>query len=234
MPKYLNYLQKISNPRTFQRKYDYFKYNYGKLFFSKKNIGSVMEIGPGLGEFIFYLNSLGVDNIDVVDNDDDILGYIKSKFKIRKTFKSENIYNVEKDLDVYDVIVLTQVLEHIPRIQYRKFLTTLYDHLRGGGTLIITVPNMANPFTICERYTDLTHYNGFTDISLKELVDYCEFKTATAYVKGFNIPPYSLINLMRIVFQKLLHGIILASSIINGGSYSKFLTPNITLIVRKK
>ncbi len=52
-------------------------------------------------------------------------------------------------------------------------------------------------------------------------------------VKGYEIPPYSLINVIRIFFQKLLHFVILIMSMMNGGSYSKMLTPNITLIVRK-
>ena len=234
MSNYIDYLQKISTPSTFQRKRDYFKYNYENLIFSKKNhTKSILEIGPGLGEFILYLNSKDFKNIDIVDNDNSILVYNKSKFKISKAFLSESLVNIEKDLSTYDAIVLTQVLEHISKAQYKEFLTILYDHLNKNGILIITVPNMANPFTVCERYADLTHYNGFTDVSLKELLNYCELKKATAYVKNFSIPPYSVINVIRIFFQKITHGIILATSIANGGTYSKFLTPNITLIIRK-
>ena len=234
MSNYLNYLQNISTPRTFQRKCDYFRYNYGKIIFSKnKHANKILEIGPGLGEFISYLNSQEIENIDVVDNDDDILRYIKSKFKVNRIFKARRLPVIEKDLAMYDLIVSTQAIEHIPKTQYREFLTILYDHLNKNGLLIITVPNMGNPFTICERYADLTHHNGFTDISLKELANYCEFEKATVYVKGFAIPPYSVINLMRILFQKILHTLILFASIINGGTYSRFLTPNITLIIKK-
>jgi 2-polyprenyl-3-methyl-5-hydroxy-6-metoxy-1,4-benzoquinol methylase len=234
MSNYIDYLKKISSPQSFQRKHDYFKYNYEKLIFPKHNqTKSILEIGPGLGEFVSYLNSKGFNNIDIVDNDESILVYNKSKYKINTTFKANRLIAIEKDLSSYDAIVLTQVLEHIPKSQYKEFLTVLYDHLKNDGTIIITVPNMGNPFTTCELYADLTHQNGFTNISLIELVSTCKLKNVTASVRNFKIPPYSVTNLVRIVLQKLLHGIILISSIINGGTYSKFLTPNITLIIKK-
>ena len=234
MSDYLTYLQKISNPKTFKRKYDYFRYNYGKLLFSEKNnVESVLEIGPGLGEFIAYLNSRKIRNIDIIDNDENILNYNKSKFRINRTFQTSRLINIEKELSNYDAIVLTQVLEHIPKEQYKEFLTILFDHLNENGIIIITVPNMANPFTLCERYADLTHYNGFTDVSLKELVNYCNLKKAKAFVKNFDIPPYSMVNIIRGIIQNILHKLILLLSIANGGTYSKFLTPNITLIIKK-
>lgn len=209
------------------------RYNFGHYLLSKKETGTFLEIGPGLGHAIKFLNSKGVNKIDIVDNDDSILNYIKENFEINKLYKTDNIKEIDTQLDHYDVIIATQVFEHIPKEQYRSFLTTLYKHLNKNGYLIITVPNMANPFTLCERYGDITHTNGFTDNSLIELAAMSEIPVSSIMVRAYKIPPYSLLNIIRIFFQKILHLALLAMSIINAGSYSKLLTPNISLVIKK-
>lgn len=234
MSNYLEYLDKNYSKKTFFRKVDYIKYNFGKKVNHKKSGGiKVLEIGPGMGEFIKYLNDRGCDEIDIVDNDKSILQYIENNFKIRQTFLVNNILDIEGRLSMYDVIVATQVLEHIPVSEQLKFIGFLYKHLSPDGNIIITVPNMANPFTLYERYGDTTHETGFTDNSLKQICLNCSIPLSNIEIRGFQIPPYSILNLIRIFFQKMLHGTILLLSIINAGGYSKSLTPNITLVIKK-
>jgi hypothetical protein len=93
---------------------------------------------------------------------------------------------------------------------------------------------MGNPFTSFERYGDITHETSFTDSALKQLCMKCDIPVSMIKVDGFRIPPYSIINVLRIFFQKIFQGIILGLSIMNGGSYTTLLTPNITLVVTKK
>lgn len=233
MGTYLDYLNQISSKKTFLRKLDYIKYNFGKYILSNQSSGKFLEIGPGLGHSIKFLNSKGFSKIDIVDNDNSILSYIKEKFEINKFYKTSDIKEIDEQLDNYDVIIATQVFEHVPKDQYRSFLTTLYKHLNKNGYLIVTVPNMANPFTICERYGDITHTNGFTDNSLTEVAAMSEIPISSIKVKAYKIPPYSLLNIVRIFFQKILHLMLLAMSVVNAGSYSKLLTPNISLVIKK-
>ena len=233
MSTYLDYLNQISSKKTFSRKLDYVKYNFGSYILSRERADKVLEIGPGLGHTVKFLNSSGFISIDIVDNDDSILNYIKDKFEINKIFKTNDIKEIDNHLDHYDVIIATQVFEHIPKDQYKSFLTTLYKHLNKNGYLIITVPNMANPFTICERYGDITHTNGFTDNSLIELAAMSDIPRSSIKVKAYNIPAYNLLNIIRIFFQKTLHLMLLLMSIVNAGSYSKLLTPNISLVIKK-
>jgi SAM-dependent methyltransferase len=234
MSNYINYLQKISSPNTFKRKKDYFKYNYGRLLFgATSSLKTLLEIGPGLGEFVSYLNQNNFNYIDILDNDKSVIDYIKSKFKIRNAYFEQRPSAIKNSRDRYDAIIITQVFEHIPKEQYVEYLKSLYELLNVGGKIIITVPNLANPFTNCELYADLTHYNGFTDVSLGELASYCGLENSKSCVYLFNIPPYSLVNIFRIVLQKILHAIIYGLSIINGGTYSRYLTPNITLVIER-
>ncbi|MFA6518480.1 MAG: methyltransferase domain-containing protein [Candidatus Shapirobacteria bacterium] len=231
MDNYLKYLQKIQSSKNFRRKVDYIEYNFSK-YFNNNNI-SVLEIGPGLGEFIYYLNKLNINTIDIIDQDKYILKNIQQKYKVRQICCSDILTSViEKQ---YDIIFLLQVLEHIPKNNYQKLLNNLFKHLNKNGKIIITVPNGGNPFNIVERYSDLTHEILFTENSLKELPNYCNLPSNTiTEVQPYNIPTYSLINQTRIIFQKLTHLIILFTSISNGGVFSRILTPNISLIITKK
>jgi len=235
MSSYLDYLDKNYSKKTFSRKVDYIKYNFQKyLKFENIAEARILEIGSGLGENIKYLNDRGITTIDIVDNDQGVLNNIGKSFKIQRAIFCEQFDKLESLLDKYDAIIATQVMEHIPRNEQLLFVNTLYKSLKSGGYIIITVPNMANPFTLYERYGDITHETGFTDNSLKQICLNCEIPLSSIEIKGFQIPPYSILNIIRITFQKFLHAIILLMSIMNAGGYSKVLTPNITLVIKKQ
>ena len=64
---YLSRLEGIYNKKSFQRKVDYIRYNFGPIIRNlktRKNI-SVLEVGPGKGEFIKYLHTCGIKDIDI-------------------------------------------------------------------------------------------------------------------------------------------------------------------------
>lgn len=235
MSNYYKYLQNISSPKTFARKVDYLKYNFGKILKieNQKNI-KILEIGPGLGECLHYLNSLNCTNIDIIDNDQSILDNLEKNYKVANSFLAEDISKIKEKLSQYDFIILTQVLEHIPYSQYQVFLNTLYNHLKPKGQIIITVPNLGNPFSIYERYDDITHQTGLTENSLKALVHNCKLKKTIVTIQPFKIPPYNSINFIRIILQKIIHLIIKSFAIMNGGVYAQILTPNITLVIQKQ
>ena len=234
MSSYLDYLDKNYSKKTFSRKVNYIKYNFQKyLTFENIEEVRILEIGAGLGENIKYFNDRGFTNIDIIDNDQSVLNNISKSYKIQRALFCEQLDKLESLLDKYDAVIATQVMEHIPRNEQMLFVNTLYKSLKAGGYIIITVPNMANPFTLYERYGDLTHETAFTDNSLRQLCLNCNIPLSKVKIQGFQIPPYSLLNVIRIFFQKVLHGIILLLSIINAGGYSKKLTPNITLVIKK-
>lgn len=234
MTSYLKHLEGLSNPETFKRKKDYIDYNFRNYL---EKIGlkklKVLEVGPGLGEFEGYLNDRGVSNIDVIDNDRSILDYIFKRFKINNSFLIKDISISNKKIGDHNFIYLMQVLEHIPTDKYVSCLRVLYSYLEKGGFLIIVVPNANSPLGLTERYSDLQHTGSFTEQSLRDLINVSGIEGYTMEIKGYEIPPYNLLNLLRVLLQKILHLVLLLIMIVNGGLYFKIMTPNITLIIRK-
>lgn len=232
---YLFQLSNSGNDQTFIRKKEYISFNFGSLIDEqlKQKSCLVLEIGPGLGEFISYCNDHGIESIDVIDYEKEVLDYVNYKFKIKNQFISQDIQLIENKLKTYDIIMMTQVLEHMPKDKHVSYLQTLYTHLNKGGVILITVPNIGNLLAIYERYYDYTHETAFTDHSLLQLVDFAHLKNSKVKVQGFHIPTYNLVNIIRTGLQLFLHGLFKILFMINGGVYPKILTTNITLIIEK-
>jgi len=232
---YLHHLDSLYTSKTFQRKIDYFRFNFGR-FVNRLDLkkASVLEIGPGKGEFIAWLNSLGMEDIDVVDIDREVVDFVKTNYKIKNGFISNNISSIKDKMRMYDMIILVQVLEHIDPNKYFVFVRSIFSMLKKGGVLIIVVPNANNPLGMVERYGDLQHKNSFTEQSLKDLVLGSRITGYDIEIRGYSIPPYSILNIFRIFMQKILHLFLLLIMIVNGGSFYKIMTPNIVLVLKKR
>ena len=235
MGNYLAHMQGLGNSTAFIRRADYNEYNFGEYIAHVENKSSaVLEIGPGLGELLHVLNKHGIREIDILDNDKAVLAYCQKKYFIRKAIFSQGDSPHKYLKSKYDLIVLTQVFEHVPKSEYTTWIKGLYDALKPGGYILITVPNGANPLVGAERYGDLQHENLFTVFSFNELVTFSTLRGAKHQINGFEIPPISAINIIRIILQKILHGFFILLMIINGAIYQTLMTPNITLIIKKE
>ena len=232
MAQYIDYLESISSPATFRRKCQWLEHNFGALFSAGQE---VLEIGPGRGEFLHFAKTRGISSVDVIDRDQGVLDYIQTRYPIRNAWSrsAEDISSLATSMQLYDRIFVLQVMEHIRTESLTGFIQVLYKHLKPGGKLIITVPNGANPLSVVERYSDITHHNLFSENSLRELVQLAGLSGAATQVQGYRIPPVSLLDIVRIILQKALHAALKALLVVNGGVFFSIYDPNVTLIVER-
>ena len=66
----------------------------------------------------------------------------------------------------YDLVLLMDVLEHVPRSAQPDLMAAIHAALRPGGRLLCTVPNATSPLASYWRYVDYTHELLFTGESL--------------------------------------------------------------------
>jgi 2-polyprenyl-3-methyl-5-hydroxy-6-metoxy-1,4-benzoquinol methylase len=126
----------------------------------------ILEIGCHYGAFVLYLNQRGIIP-DAIDSDERKIEILKSDENLKANFiggEAGEFLQGKKEL--YDYVVMNFVLEHIGRNYYIEFLKTVQKSLKRGGKLVVTVPNMENPFNLRIRYSEPTHVNGFTTESL--------------------------------------------------------------------
>lgn len=81
----------------------------------------------------------------------------------------------------YDLVILNDVLEHLPLEAGAALLRAMRDALRPGGTVVVRTPNMATLGAAWSRYLDLTHVLGFTEYSLVQLLEDAGFAEVRFY-----------------------------------------------------
>lgn len=235
MTNYLQHMQQLGQGTAFARRKRYLEYNFSKYLNKLNKASEILEIGPGTGELLSILNERGINNLDIIDNDQAVLTYCHKEYRLRKAILSKSL-DLTKVItkQKYDLIVLTQVFEHIPKSSYQNWIKTLYSSLKPNGVILITVPNGANPLSGTERYGDLQHENMFTIYSFQELMTFAGISSEEYQINGFYIPPDNPLQVVRIILQKILHIFFILLMIINGAIYQTLLTPNISLIISKK
>jgi 2-polyprenyl-3-methyl-5-hydroxy-6-metoxy-1,4-benzoquinol methylase len=233
MSDYLRHLDGLYSSKTFARKLAYIEYNFGAYLVAGQ---TALEVGPGMGEFLAVLARHGITDVDVIERDAAVGRRVLDQFAVTRHWEvaAEQIASIRSELRRYDIIVLSQVLEHVRKEALGPLVNALYAQLKPGGRILITVPNGGNPFSAVERYADLTHETVFGEPALRQLVEMAGLANADLVIRGYRIPPVSLVNLLRIGLQKILHLCLLGVMMVNGGNYFRILTPNICLIVSRK
>ena len=199
-----------------------------------KNLGNLLDIGCGLG---FLLDRAIEKNWKTIGID--ISDYaIKECKKRRLSVKKGSIEEVNLPNNYFDVIIATDVLEHIfdPII----FIKKVHKLLKIGGVLVIEVPNYeAAKAKIMggkwPQYIPPIHLNFFTQTNIKSLLE----KNCFNVVEGYSEVSLSLgvRNLLRKISKKnkfsLIENIIISLDYFITQFKKKYFYPPINFLFTK-
>jgi len=159
---------------TYSDRYDTFEENLSN------NRRSILDIGSGPGFFLLYGKKRGW-NVLGVEPSKQAAEHAKSLgLKIIEEFMD---HSLASKLDKFDVVHMSEVLEHIP--DPIDTLKIAYDLLKPNGLLCVSVPNDYNPFQqiLREVYEYKSwwvapphHINYFDFESLEKLLEKIGFK----------------------------------------------------------
>lgn len=154
-----------------------------------------LDVGCGNGEIANRLFNAGwiIDTIEINSLSDDGL-----KRRIRNQFSGDLCVPETFNLDKYDLIIFGDVLEHL--VNPYEVLLKYRDFLEPQGSIVISVPNIANIYTRLTiligrfNYTDSgildkTHLRFFTLKTLLKLLE--ESKLIVSFLK-YSIIPFEL------------------------------------------
>ena len=136
----------------------------------------ILDIGCGYGFTMRALRNMGFKNIQ---------GLEMSAQQARRSEAAGFHVNVAEDTTLwlaqhpaqFDLIVLFDVLEHLPVTDQIRFLAAIRNCLKPGGQLKLTVPNANSILSSRWRYIDYTHYSSFTEHSLYFVLKSASFDT---------------------------------------------------------
>lgn len=166
----------------FERARRKFAYNFDPLIESYASDARILDLGCGVGQFLYYLRKRGFTNITGID-------ISESQVRLARTMNpNADIQAVEDSQDYlssrkeyFDLIILNDVLEHIPVSDLIPFTATLFQALRTNGTLVVKTVNAGYPLGCSARYSDLTHTIAFHERSLTHLFKHTGFSSIQCF-----------------------------------------------------
>lgn len=142
---------------------------YGK-FLPKDKKAKILDIGSGMGQFLWFLKKKGYQNFQGVDISKECINFCQKKV----TKKVKLIKNLQEFLrnnqNYFDLIVMNDILEHFKKEETLETLENVYKALKKDGSLFIKTANASNLTSFCLRNQDFTHEISFTESSLSQVL----------------------------------------------------------------
>lgn len=142
-----------------------------------------LEIGSGEGAFLAYLAAKGVENLRGIDHDPALVDVQPPDVAAR--FQCIDVWQYldqgTRQGDVFDRVVLLDVLEHFTPDEGFGLLSSIKGVLGRSGKIIIKVPNTASPWGINYQFGDLTHKTPYNGESLRQLASACGLEVDALY-----------------------------------------------------
>jgi 2-polyprenyl-3-methyl-5-hydroxy-6-metoxy-1,4-benzoquinol methylase len=197
--KYINWKDWNTNSFGKVSKLDgaYFR-NLVKVLKIKKST-KILEVGYGNGSFLGYMSRKGF-NIWGVEINNNLVDLAKKHNFI--TFDSMD----KIDANVkFDLIVLFDVLEHIPGDDVENFLQTISFYLQDSGAIFLRFPNGSSPLGLENQHGDITHCNIIT---MPKLIYWCSnFNLTATFVRG-DIRPFIFRHNLKKMPSRLLRRVL--------------------------
>lgn len=164
--------------------YESFDREYSDLLPSNKN-ASILDVGCGMGHFVSYLRHKGFQNVRGVDHSaEQVQCCLSAGLPVEKI---DDVFEfLKSQKNSFDLIMMSDVLEHFDKNEVMQVLEDLRDALKIGGTLVLRVPNMSSIYGLHARYLDFTHEVGFTESSLNQVLLCTGF--SKIYIRDNKIP----------------------------------------------
>ena len=160
--------------------------NYGSFIPKNKNI-RILDIGCGMGHFLYALVKNGYRNFIGIDISNQMINFCKNYVKrteLKDSFQeiSQKVVNsdlftyLEKNQEQFDLIVANDLIEHIEKNKILNLFELIKHNLKYNGIFIVKTVNMVNPLSNRILYDDFTHQIGFTSLSLAQIYLVTGFK----------------------------------------------------------
>lgn len=193
---------------------------------------AILEIGPGGCEFAELLQrDHHYADITVVDREPEVI----------EVARGLGLHTVATETDLapsllaldrrYDALVMFHVLEHLPKTDTIPVLTAMRQAAAPDGVVLIEVPNMGDPFNgVYARYADFTHEVGFTEESLRFVLEQAGF-TRIEFLDPLGATGRVSRPLQRLA-RALLHLGLRAVSLPNGRQMRRRIDPVLAVVAR--
>ena len=203
---------------------------YKKFLPSDRN-ARILDIGCGMGHFLYFLKSEGYTNFFGIDVSEQQVNFVKENIT-ENVSVADAFHFFVKEGGLFQVIVANDVIEHLPKERLLEFLRLVFNSLQVGGIAFIKTLNMSNPFGLRGRYMDVTHAIGFTEHSLFEVLNAAGFQNI--HLMGAYQPVLSVKSAIGKVARVIVHRLLKLMFLVQGYPPPRILDKDIIVIAVKR
>ena len=163
-----------NEPFNAEGSFRFIEKNYLPFLPSSKN-AKILDIGCGLGHFLSYVKQKGYTHYSGIDISKEQVDFCKKH--VTKKVELIDILDefLKKHKNAFDFILMNDVIEHIEKKEIITTLSLVLASLKKDGVVLIRTVNLKNRWGMAVRYMDFTHTTGFTEESLKQVLQMAEF-----------------------------------------------------------
>jgi len=181
---YDKYYEWMNNSFKLQKKYDlfanYYKKNYLKRIPGNKNI-KILDIGCGMGQFLYFLKKAGYKNIEGFDLDKENVEQCH-KMGFENVVQADMYEYLSKTKNnYYDLIVMNDIIEHVPREKTIALLENIRTKLKKGGRFMVKTVNCNNVYGLSSYFSDFTHVTGYNSEKMRHVAMLSGFRRTLVY-----------------------------------------------------
>lgn len=135
----------------------------------------ILDFGCGFGRLSIALKNSGFNNIEGADISSETIKYCSDRGIDCHNLEEEKDF-FEKHVCTYDYVIMSHVLEHVPKEGMVELLKKIISIIKPDGKLILMVPNAQSSTGAYWAYEDITHHTLFTSGSLYFVLRCAGFK----------------------------------------------------------
>jgi 2-polyprenyl-3-methyl-5-hydroxy-6-metoxy-1,4-benzoquinol methylase len=137
---------------------------YLKMVLGSHPSARILDFGCGYGQLAKSLRASGFANIETLDVSQAAIAHCRSEGFVCHDGNDASFF--ETHTSTYDFVILSHVMEHVPKLEAVSLLQKVVSLLKLSGAAIVAVPNAQSNTGCYWAYEDFTHYTLFTAGSL--------------------------------------------------------------------
>ena len=146
----------------------------------------IAELACGHGTFLHWLQTQKFSNLAGVDASAEQVGFAR-QLGIPVDQEDVNTWLARQPENHFAALVAIDLIEHLPKDDFLKFLQAARRALAPGGSLILRLPNGDSPFVGRNLFNDITHVWAYTSNCLQTLAAMQGYQSAAFADEGADV-----------------------------------------------
>ncbi len=146
------------------------RYSYALKYCRGKK---VLDIGCGFGGGTEFIAKNGAKSVLGIDYDERVIKPISKTNRIRNlSFRKLDAFDLGKINEKFDVVLVFEIIEHLPVKRVREFIALVYERLVRGGIFFMTTPNGMKSVYFGNKLYNPYHTKEYKKEELEGLISY--------------------------------------------------------------